>query len=119
MAAVIRFKTNVGTTYKRALTRKILARDRSGSLCLTAPEAIGRRHRYVGITATQGARRCASPATSISPCAPCTARGRGSGYASARPVSPTSKPRTRPIWLDQRPLSVEGQQRTHLVGPAG
>src|SRR5579864_1482899 len=47
MAAVIRSKANVGTTYKRALTKKILVRDRRGSLCVTVPEAIGSRHRYV------------------------------------------------------------------------
>ena len=46
MPVFIRSQADVGTTYKRALTRKIPVRDRSVSFCLTVPKAIGRCHCY-------------------------------------------------------------------------
>src|SRR4051812_35091519 len=53
MTICVRPKAYVGTTYKRALTRKIPVRDRCVPLRLTLPEAIGESSHYDRVTTTK------------------------------------------------------------------
>jgi hypothetical protein len=58
MTIFIRFEAHVGTTYKRALTKKILVRDRSVSRRLTHNRAIGAHGSYdEAITNTEAVMR--------------------------------------------------------------
>jgi hypothetical protein len=54
MTVFIRFRAHVGTTYKRALTKKIPVRDHVVSACPAHNSALGEAARYHRIIVRQG-----------------------------------------------------------------
>ena len=61
----LHFKSHVGTTYKRALTRKIPGRDREVPHRPDRLAASGKAPLYDGRITTKGDATCANPAISI------------------------------------------------------